>query len=173
MPFTPFHMGPGMALKALAGRHLSLVAFGGAQVAIDIEPLVRMLRDDAVLHGPTHTYAGALGVAVLAFPLLWLSYAGMARVWNGLIDGSMRPAWRMPSRPSVLPVVSGLLLGTFSHVAIDSIMHADMRPGWPFTDTNPTYAAISISALHTGCVAVGVIGIAVFALVRSRTGSRG
>ena len=45
MPFTPFHMGAGLALKAVAGRHFSVLTFGIAQVAMDIEPLVGMLRD--------------------------------------------------------------------------------------------------------------------------------
>lgn len=48
-------MGPGMALKAMAGRHFSLVSFGVAQVAMDIEPLVHMLRGDRMLHGFTHS----------------------------------------------------------------------------------------------------------------------
>ena len=59
MPFTPFHMGPGLAIKAVSGRYLSLMVFGFSQVAMDIEPLVRMIRGDAVLHGFTHTYLGA------------------------------------------------------------------------------------------------------------------
>ena len=66
MPFTPFHMGPGLAIKAVGGRHVSLLVFGFSQVAIDIEPLVRIIRGDAVLHGFTHTYLGATLVALLA-----------------------------------------------------------------------------------------------------------
>ena len=52
MPFTPFHMGAGLALKAMAGRHFSVLTFGMAQAAMDLEPLVGMLRGAAVLHGP-------------------------------------------------------------------------------------------------------------------------
>lgn len=63
MPFTPFHMGPGLAIKAVSGRHFSLMVFGFSQVAIDIEPLVRITRGDALLHGPTHTYVGASLIA--------------------------------------------------------------------------------------------------------------
>ncbi|MCB1770876.1 MAG: hypothetical protein KDJ31_14465 [Candidatus Competibacteraceae bacterium] len=40
MPFTPLHRGPGLAIKALAGRRFSLLTFGIAQVAMDIEPLI-------------------------------------------------------------------------------------------------------------------------------------
>ena len=39
MPFTPIHLGPGAALKAIGGRHFSFMVFGGSQVLMDIEPL--------------------------------------------------------------------------------------------------------------------------------------
>jgi hypothetical protein len=68
MPVTPLHMGPALAAKALCGRHFSLLVFGFSQVVIDLEPLIRIQRDDAVLHGFTHTYLGAtlLGLPSLA-----------------------------------------------------------------------------------------------------------
>ena len=73
MPFTPFHMGAGLALKAVAGRHFSVLTFGMAQVAMDIEPLVGMLRGAALLHGPTHTYLGAVPIALATAALApWL-----------------------------------------------------------------------------------------------------
>jgi hypothetical protein len=59
-------MGPGVLVKAVAGHHFSLLVFGFAQVLIDIEPAVHMVRGDAVLHGMTHTYLGATGMAVVA-----------------------------------------------------------------------------------------------------------
>jgi hypothetical protein len=37
-------MGPGLALKAAGGRRFSLLIFGFAQVLIDVEPLVRIVR---------------------------------------------------------------------------------------------------------------------------------
>ncbi|NEX21274.1 hypothetical protein G3480_13275 [Thiorhodococcus mannitoliphagus] len=55
MPFTPLHLWPGLALKALGGRHFSFLAFGIAQVAMDIEPLPGLLTGAERLHGPTHT----------------------------------------------------------------------------------------------------------------------
>lgn len=59
MPFTPFHMGAGLAIKSVAGRHCSLLTFGAVQVAMDLQPLVGMVRGGADLHGVSHTYAGA------------------------------------------------------------------------------------------------------------------
>jgi hypothetical protein len=60
MPFTPFHLGPGAAFKAIGGKHFSFMVFGGTQVLMDIEPLVAILRGSPVLHGVTHTILGAL-----------------------------------------------------------------------------------------------------------------
>ena len=51
MPFTPFHLGPGALFKAIGGNRFSFMVFGGSQVLMDVEPLVHILRGDAVLHG--------------------------------------------------------------------------------------------------------------------------
>src|SRR3954470_9256120 len=66
MPFTPFHLGPGAAFKAIGGRHFSFMVFAGSQVLMDIEPLVAILQGRAVLHGITHTILGALVIGLAA-----------------------------------------------------------------------------------------------------------
>lgn len=158
-----------MALKALIGRRFSLVGFGCAQVVIDIEPLVRIVRGDEILHGPTHTYVGALAVAAVTLPTVWLAYPAMARVWNGLIERGWLRQFAMPGRAPAWPVAWGVLLGTVSHVAIDGVMHADMRPFWPFATVNPGYQLISIDALHWACVLVGAVGLVWYVLCRAWT----
>jgi len=37
MPFTPFHFGPGLAVKSLAGNYFSFLLFAFTQVVIDLE----------------------------------------------------------------------------------------------------------------------------------------
>lgn len=66
MPFTPFHMGAALIVKPGLNRTFSVITFGLAQVAMDIEPGVGMLTGADVLHGPTHTILGALVIAYLA-----------------------------------------------------------------------------------------------------------
>ena len=74
MPFTPFHMGAALIVKPATGNRFSLLTFGIAQIAMDIEPGVGMLFDRSVLHGPTHTVLGALVIAALtAWMAPWLS----------------------------------------------------------------------------------------------------
>ena len=60
MPFTPFHLGPGLAIKALGGHRISLLVFAGTQVLMDIEPLLGLLGLIDSLHGVSHSLAGAL-----------------------------------------------------------------------------------------------------------------
>ena len=67
MPFTPFHMGPGLLIKSVLLRHFSLMLFGFSQVAMDIETLIHILRGDSILHGFTHTYLGATAIGFISF----------------------------------------------------------------------------------------------------------
>ena len=39
MPLTPYHMGPGMLLKAVLGGSFSLMVFGWTQIVTDLQPL--------------------------------------------------------------------------------------------------------------------------------------
>jgi len=56
-------------------------------------------------------------------------------------------------------VVLGAAAGALSHVALDSIMHADIRPLAPFSQANPTYGMVSIDLLQVICIITGVLAI--------------
>jgi hypothetical protein len=45
-------------------------------------------------------------------------------------------------------VAIGATAGTFSHVLLDSVMHSDIRPFAPFSDSNPLRGVISVQALQ-------------------------
>ena len=152
MPFTPLHLGPGSILKAIGGRRFSFMVFGGAQVLMDIEPLIGILADKPVLHGPTHTLLGALVIGTLAgifgkpisaAALRWLAIPHYPLTWSASFIGAY--------------------LGTFSHILLDGIMHADMSPWLPITNKNTLLEFISIDHLHLACVLSFVLGAAVVA----------
>jgi Domain of unknown function (DUF4184) len=159
VPFTPFHMGPGCVVKALAGGSFSLAVFGFAQVAMDVEPLVRMLRGDAVIHGFSHTYLGATFVAI--FSLL------VGRPICQLLLNCWRPDgnsgflnWLRGARVITWPAaITGAFIGTYSHVLLDSLMHSDMQPFSPFEEGNPTQGLVSFVAMHVVCAGAGVLGL--------------
>lgn len=168
MPVTPFHMGPGILAKALFGRHLSLMVFGFSQVAIDLEPMAHLVRGDAVLHGFAHTYIGATLVA--SFSVV----AGRPICQRLLARWTPDPAspfliWlRGPDRISWPAAIVGAFVGTYSHVFLDSIMHADMQPIAPFSAGNALLGVVSLGSLHLLCVAGGALGALVIGLAFAR-----
>lgn len=136
MPFTPYHFGAGALAKAIAPKHLSFTAFAVSNVLIDVEPLVRMLGllDDTILHGPTHTFPGAVVIAALTLPAV--------RLWDRSATALRLNGLRPPSVP-IWMVLTSALVGTVSHVILDSMMHADMADymsryeSWPIHERPP------------------------------------
>ena len=169
MPFTPFHFGPGAAIHSASPRRISFIAFGAANVLIDVEPLVYMLADDPPLHRFFHTYVGALIVAAATTILFALAQWVARRVPLPDVFG-----WRGVELPAA---VAGALLGTLTHIVLDSIMHADIRPLAPFSQANVLYALIPIGPLQWACMAAGLLGAAVLGvrslLVKRRSDGRG
>jgi hypothetical protein len=171
MPVTPFHLGPGLSAKAVLGRHMSLTVFGLSQVAMDVEPALRILRGDFALHGFTHTYLGAtlIGAAVIGV-------GGPVRRYlltHWLPDLGARPTGA-PPEPSPLTrraAAVGAFAGTYSHVLLDSLMHADMAPLAPFADNNPLLGLVSVVTLHAACVVTGLLGALGLGVAALRSGS--
>ncbi len=147
MPFTPFHLGAGAAFKALGGRRVSFMVFGGTQVLMDLEPGYKLLTGGTQLHGPSHTLAGALVIGLLA-----------AVIGKPISEFAFRVGGRPDVTISWQAALAGALLGSFSHVLLDAVMHADMRPWWPVGEGNALLGWFPIGELHLYCVLLGVIG---------------
>lgn len=147
MPFTPIHLGPGAAFKAIGGRHFSFMVFGGSQVLMDIEPLIGILRNSPVLHGYTHTLAGALLIG---------AFAGLiGRPLSAFVLRRMR----IPHYPlSWIASFAGAFAGTFSHIGFDAVMHSDMHPWWPIAPGNRLLGIVDLDTLHLLCLFLGVLG---------------
>ena len=170
MPFTPLHMGPGLAIKAVLGRHFSLLTFGVAQVAMDIEPLIGMIRQADVLHGPTHTYAGAVCIALLVMLIAPAICRPILKRWNQELRHYGLDWMGAPNALKRGTVLLSALLGTLTHVLIDSVMHADMRPLAPWSESHALWQWVSISTLHMGCAVAGLGGLALWAITQITQG---
>lgn len=157
-------MGPGLAIKAVAGRHFSVMSFGIAQVAMDIEPLIAIFTGSGVLHGDTHTYLAALPIAIAAALISPPICRPILRRWNKELSYH-RLGWLVePEAFAPLPVFLGALVGTLSHVALDGIMHADTRPLMPWSGGNGLYGLLPYTAIHLLCIFAGVLGAAGWAV---------
>lgn len=153
MPFTPFHFGPGGLVHAVAPRQISFLAFAGANVLIDVEPLYFIVSGQDHLHRFFHTYVGATiaALATIALFAAALRLAGRVRLPNFFL-------WQ---QLTLKPVAIGAVLGAYSHIVLDSVMHADIRPLAPFSQANGLYLLVSIDALEVFCLVAGGIAVAV------------
>lgn len=160
MPFTPFHLGPGALFKAIGGRNFSFMVFGGSQVMMDIEPLIGLIQGKAILHGYTHTVAGAT--------LIGLAAGLMGRPISAFVLRLLAiPHYRLTWTASF----AGALTGTFSHIVLDALMHSDINPWWPIAQGNGLLASIPIGTLHLVCVGSAVLG-AVIVACKARSNGR-
>ena len=167
-------MGPGLAIKGVAGRHFSLMLFGFSQVAMDIEPLVRILRGDAILHGFTHTYLGATLIGLLSVIAGRPICQFLLRYWKPDLDSPFLNWLPTTKHITWSAATVGAFVGTYSHVLFDSIMHADMQPLAPFFDANSMLHVISVDDLHLACVLGGILGaILLYAVFRIRVRPHG
>ncbi|BCG64930.1 MAG: hypothetical protein methR_P2723 [Methyloprofundus sp.] len=159
MPFTPFHMGPGILIKALLQSSFSLMIFGWAQIIMDIQPLLVLLTGEGHLHGFSHTYIGASLLAVVAaLTGKHLSEFGLVMLGVAKKDNPIKIVWWV--------VVSSAFIGTFSHVVLDSIMHTDIEPFYPWLLPNKLLGIITTEQLHKLCLYSGLVGACLYYLVQ-------
>lgn len=152
MPFTPFHMGPGLLAKGLFQGAFSLTVFGWTQIVMDLQPLFVIISGEGHLHGFSHTYVGATLLAIVS----GLSGKYLSELGLRIID--MKSA--LPIRWWV--AFLSAFLGSYSHVLLDSIMHGDVEPFYPVTLANPMLHWISVEHLHQFCFYTGLAGTALY-----------
>lgn len=152
MPFTPIHLGAGLAAQAVGQRHFSFLIFGGSQVLIDIEPLLGIIYGWPVLHGISHTLGGALVIGAMAA----LTGKPISQwVLHYFKQSYQSLSWQV--------AFVSAYIGTFSHIALDAIMHSDMNPFWPLQRGNSWLGLITIAQLHLLCLLLFIIGLAIMA----------
>ena len=155
MPFTPFHMGPGILVKAILQGSFSLMVFGWAQIVMDIQPLFVLITGNGQLHGFSHTYIGATLLAVFsALSGKYLSEIGLKLLGISKKENRIKIRWWI----SFLSA----FIGTYSHVALDSIMHSDVEPYYPLPKENGLLALINVHQLHQLCIYSAMVGAIIY-----------
>jgi hypothetical protein len=158
LPFTPFHFGPGLALKGVASPVFSWSAFAAAQVLIDCETLYYLVRQEYPVHRFFHSFLGATAAGLLAAILC----AGIVRAsavgFPWLIAPLVGSTSSARGEVSPVGVVLGGLAGGLSHPFLDGIMHPDVRPFMPWSENNPFLGLMGVGQLHLACIAAGVFG---------------
>ena len=153
-------MGPGILIKAVLQSSFSLMVFGWTQIVMDIQPLIVMITGEGHIHGFTHTYIGASIIAVVsALSGKYLSEIGLTII-----------GYAKTQPVDIIWWVAYLsaFIGSFSHVYLDSIMHFDVEPFYPFSLSNTFLGMVSVSTLHKLCLYSGLLGAAIYYLVSWR-----
>ena len=138
----------------------SLTLFCYAQVMTDLESLYFLVEREYPVHRFFHTFVGAtVGAVVCAVTgkfvceaMLLLGQRIAPEVFRALVGTFAGMQWKV--------AFVSAFAGTYSHVFLDGIMHADVRPFAPFTSANPFYHLIDVGLLHLLCVLAGVVGFA-------------
>lgn len=107
------------------------------------------------MHTYLHSYFGAIGAIFLSVVLV----ATSKFVFNKLFGKKTNSIYKSIQ---YLPLVLGAVIGGWSHVFLDSIMHADSRPFFPFSESQITLNIISVPLLHLLCVASFFVGGFIF-----------
>jgi len=145
-------MGPGILVKALLRGGFSLVVYGWTQIIMDVQPFVAILTGATRYHGATHTLVGA---TVLG--------AGAAVTGKYIVDvcSSLLPRrWRPRDRTLWSVAFLSAFIGSYVHVALDSIWHSDVAPLWPLSASSPLFGLVREGSygFWVLCVWSGVIG---------------
>jgi hypothetical protein len=153
MPATPFHLGPGLLIKAAAPRQFSMAAYSLAQAVIDIESGYHLLRNEVPVHREMHTFVVGGMIGLLCGLIVSRAGAWLARP-RDVVREELAAEYRL-----WVAVPSGIFGGLF-HVVLDGVMHADVRPFRPFSMANPLYDLVSVRMVYLFCVLTAVIGAA-------------
>jgi len=157
-------MGPALLIKAPLQGCFSLMVFGWTQILIDLQPLVVMLSGRGHIHGWTHTYLGATFVGLTGGVTgKYLGQLGLA-ILSGRRWAEVEIRWWVA-------ILSGLI-GSYSHIVLDSIMNRDMRPLAPWSDENELLELVPVRTLHEFCLLCGLLGATIVVVIAYRRAPR-
>jgi hypothetical protein len=143
-----------MLVKAVMRGAFSLIIFGIAQVLIDTQPLVALSTGRGAVHGWSHTWIGAVGIGGVA-AIVGRPLANAAlRLARGPRRGAVRVSWTV--------AFGSALIGTLSHVGLDSLLYSDMHPLAPWSDAQPGLGSITAGQAYVGCLVTGALGAVLY-----------
>ncbi|GAA0242434.1 hypothetical protein GCM10009000_067610 [Halobacterium noricense] len=144
MPLTPYHLGVGVFLGVALLRWLDFPTLCIATMIVDIRAIaIYFGLFTGNLHGPLHTVLGGTLLAGLLAAIMFKTKP----LWNRL-----SALFGLAQKRSLYRIVTASLIGIYSHLILDAIMHADMQPLYPLTG-NPLLGVLHLSDVYIICVA--------------------
>jgi len=155
-------MGIGLAAKAAASRHFSIVVFCVTQILLDVEVLWHLIRRDPPLHRSSHTYLGAsvvvVGLTIVGKPVSqWIK-----AIWNRIAVKCRDADLTINTETTWFASFAGAAFGAYSHILMDSLFHGDIEPLQPWSSVNRLCGVINPHVAEMGCIFLGMVGLAWF-----------
>ena len=135
------------------------MVFGWAQIVMDLQPLFVLLTGEGHLHGFSHTYVGATLLAIFsALTGKYLSELGLKLLGITKKHNPIQISWWV--------AFGSAFIGTYTHVALDSIMHNDVEPFYPLSQANSLLGFITVDELHQFCLFSALLGAVIYCSVQ-------
>lgn len=164
MPFTPFHWSV-LILGFLFFNLLYLPALLISSVLMDVEPLYNLIylvihpSEQIILHGFFHTYLGATIVALIV---------GFVVSKKKQEFDKLMQLFKIKQETSEKKFYLSSFVGAYSHIFMDSFMHADMKPLWPI-ESNPFLGMVGVVEVYFFNMLLIGLGIVLYLLKTRRS----
>lgn len=153
MPFTPYHLGPALLIGVIFFPFVDIIAILVGSIILDIEPLLILtIGTGQPLHGISHTYLVATIVALLTTGIIWVLRGPLYEILS---------VFRIKQEPSIKKIGVSSILGTYSHVLMDSFLYPEMNPLFPILG-NPFLGMVSVAFIYQLCLYCGIAGLFVY-----------
>jgi len=151
MPFTFYHLGPASGLGLIFFKIFDFPVLIISTIILDFEPLYVIIFN---LHYPYHrffhTLFGGSIVAIILALILYFLKDEIQKIMN---------FFKLNQESSFKKILWTSFFGIYSHIFLDSLIHKDVKPFYPFLKTNPFLNLISNEQLYIFCISLFFIGV--------------
>jgi len=84
------------------------------------------------------------------------------KLWNNSLAPEDKKWLGSGIKISHLSAWTGAIIGAYSHLILDSIMHLDIKPLAPFTDENQLLGVLGMMELHILCLVLLLGGLLIY-----------
>ncbi len=165
MPITPFHIIAAAPIKAIIPRHFSWSIFTLTNIFIDLEPVTYFIFTGIPSHKFFHSILGATLVGFVSALYFRKLCGNYIMKWNKNLHPIDRKWLEVGnSKINLSEAVLGGLIGSWSHLLLDSMMHHDIKPLWPFSSSNSMLLLMSPNSILYICLGLFSLGVLIFTL---------
>ena len=152
MPFTPFHLGPGLLIAMLLFPYVDVIVVLVASIIIDLEPAYYLFVHGYPYHGFLHSFVGSSLVALLLSVAMYPIRGRYLRILE---------LFGLKQETNFRKIVLSSLIGTNFHIFLDSFLYPEMKPFLPLQE-NPLLYCLSPSAIYEFCLFAFAVGFLIY-----------